>query len=101
MEISVVLNAHGDTPLVTDTIEAVQKWVGSNVLVVVDGASKEWYEKDIPAHKISGFWHACPKSPYRNITLGLMEAVKSGLIQIGIAIWSMMFFLHLIESNNI
>lgn len=77
MEISVILNAHGDTPLVTDTIEAVHKWVGNNVLVVVDGAAKEWYEKvDLPAHKISGFWHNCPKSPYRNITLGLMEAVK-------------------------
>jgi hypothetical protein len=76
MEISVILNAHGDTPVVTDTIEAVQRWVTSNTLVVVDGASKDWYKEDIPAHKLSGFWHNCPKSPYRNITLGLMEAYK-------------------------
>ncbi|CAE7860201.1 unnamed protein product [Symbiodinium microadriaticum] len=43
-----------------------------NVLVVVDGAAWDKF-KDIPlpAEKMKGFKHGVPKSPYRNVALGL------------------------------
>lgn len=77
MKIAVILNAHGDTPLVLDTIDAIKTWVTDDILVVIDGAARKWSENvDLPVVKLNGFRHNCPKSPYRNVTLGMMETVK-------------------------
>lgn len=79
MNIATILNVHGDTPTVLDTIDAVKTYVGQDVLVVADGATWESWGKDVklPVHKIQGFVHGYPKAPYRNLTLGLKAAVET------------------------
>lgn len=76
MKIATIINAHGNTELTKDTIDAAKTWVSDDILVIIDGASWENWGKDleIPAYKLDGFYHNVPKSPYRNITLALMQA---------------------------
>ena len=78
MKIAVTLNAHGNTELVLDTILSIKKHVTEDILVIVDGAKWESWGKitELPVHKICGFYHNYPKSPYRNITFGLMNTAK-------------------------
>lgn len=73
MKIATVLNAHGNTELVLDTLDSINCFVGRNTLVVVDGAHWESWGKDVklPAYKVEGFRHAFNRAPYRNLTLGL------------------------------
>ena len=72
MKIAAVLNVHSDPELAVDTLDSIFDHMTENVLVVVDGASWDQF-KDIPlpAEKMSGFRHGVPKSPYRNVALGL------------------------------
>lgn len=78
MEISVLINACGNTPLVGDSIEAIQTFVGKNILMVVDECYwKDWGEKAVfPVKKLQGLRHNYPKAPFRNITYGLYAAVQ-------------------------
>jgi hypothetical protein len=78
MKIATILNAHGETDLVLDTLDSIRYYVGSNVLVVVDGAFWNSWGRSIqlPAYKIEGFQHAYVKAPYRNLTLGLNTLVR-------------------------
>ena len=78
MKIAVILNAHGNTELVQDTLEAIHTWVGSKVVVLIDGATWNSWGRDanLSAYKLEGFYHNCPRSPYRNVTLGLMKAAE-------------------------
>jgi len=77
MKIATVLNAHGHTEMVQDTLDSIRTFVGNDILVVIDGASwNEWGEQlVVPAYKLKGFYHNYPKAPYRNLTLGLKTAV--------------------------
>lgn len=79
MEIAVVLNAHGNTDLVLDTLASIKRWVTNKVVVVVDGKAWPTWGKDVDlgVPKIEGFLHGVPSSPYRNYTLGLMTAVRT------------------------
>jgi len=79
MEIAVVLNAHGNTELVLDTLASVRKWVTDKVFVIADGASwQTWGQNvDLGVPKVEGFRHGAPCSPYRNYTLGLMVASQT------------------------
>jgi len=78
MRIAVTLMAHGDTECVRDTVESIRRFATDKILLLVDGAAWEGWGKDVdlPVYKMSGFYHNFPKSPYRNITLGLMNTVK-------------------------
>lgn len=77
MKIATVLNVHGNTELVLDTVDAIRTWVGPDVLLLVDGAAWGWAESlQVQAHKLKGFYHGVPKSPYRNVTLGLYNAIQ-------------------------
>jgi len=72
VKIATLLNAHGNTPLVLDTLSAIKMYVGDDILTLVDGCSWDWAEKiSLPCHKVKGFNHGYPKGPYRNLTLGL------------------------------
>lgn len=72
MELAVVLNVHGDPGLNIDTLDSIFKYATDNVLVVVDGAAWKNYSKcEMRAAKVKGFYHNVPKSPYRNMALGL------------------------------
>jgi len=79
MKIAAILNAHGNTELTNDTLESIRYWVTDNVVVLIDGNSWGSWGKDAPlqAHKLQGLIHNCTKSPYRNLTLSLMEASKT------------------------
>lgn len=73
MEIATVLNAHGAPEVIIDTLESIFTFMTDKVLVVVDGASWDRLgTTPLPAHKMKGFPHGIPKSPYRNMALGLM-----------------------------
>ena len=71
MEIATLLNTH--CPLTTaDTLESIMTFVGGSVIVSIDGAAwNSFKEIKLPAYKLKGFYHNCPKSPYRNVALGL------------------------------
>lgn len=79
MKIATVLNAHGNTPLVLDTIDAIKMWVSKDVAMIVDGAT--WVSWGIPAPipviKFQGFNHNYFRAPYRNLTLGLSNLANT------------------------
>ena len=78
LKIATVLNVHGGTEIVKDTLDSIKTWVGNKTLVVVDGAHWDWGQStELPAVKVQGFYHNCPKSPYRNMTFGLMQAART------------------------
>jgi hypothetical protein len=75
MKISCVLNVHGNTETVLDTLDAIKRWVTDDILVIVDGSKWEWGEQlVIPAHKMRGFVQHTSRSPYRNVALGIQQA---------------------------
>lgn len=76
MNIACVLNVHGDTELVLDTIDALRRWVTNDILVVVDGAKWDSWGKDVvlPAYKMCGSPQKHSRSPCRNVALGLKHA---------------------------
>lgn len=78
MQIATVLNAHGHTDLVMDTLDSIRTWVSDKVLVVVDGAKwDDWGAKvRLPVYKLKGFRHNSHRAPYRNVALGLQQATE-------------------------
>jgi hypothetical protein len=75
MDLAVVLNIHNDSDVVFDTIDSVLAWMTDKVLVIVDGVSwNKVKNTKFQVYKLEGFYHACQRAPYRNITLGLKEA---------------------------
>jgi hypothetical protein len=78
MEIATLLNAHGDTNLIIDTLASIFAHVGRNVLVLVDGVAwDDLRDVELPARKVCGFKHGVPKAPYRNVALGLSLLVET------------------------
>ena len=75
MEIAVILNAHENTELVKDTINAARSHATEKILVNINGATwADWgIGLDIPAHKMCGFIHNEDHSPYKNVAFGLMH----------------------------
>jgi hypothetical protein len=72
MKISVLLNTHGNIPLIEDTLDSIKKYMSKDILVIVDGANwDEVKDVNLGVHKVEGFYHHCAKAPYRNIALGL------------------------------
>lgn len=78
MKIAAVLNVHSDLDCVNDTIDSIRAFVTKDILVVVDGAKwDEFKNAEIKAGKIQGFYHNKPKSPYRNVALGLKTVFET------------------------
>jgi hypothetical protein len=74
MKIATVLNIHNNSEVVHDTLDSIRKYMTEDILVIVDGAHWSKLENvELPTYKLEGFRHDCPKSPYRNVTLGLKE----------------------------
>ena len=70
-----VLNVHSDVECAMDTIDSIKTFVGDKILVIIDGVYwDKWKDVSVPAHKMCGFKHGCPKSPYRNVALGIKSA---------------------------
>lgn len=78
MKIAVVLNTYCSPDVILDDVAAIKTWVTQDVILVIDGAA--WGEIgkiDYKVKTIKGFVHDYPKGPYRNATLGLMEAYST------------------------
>lgn len=72
MKIAVLLNVHENNPVVMDTIDSIRTHVTDDVLMLVDGlAWSQFDDFEAPVSKVCGFKHGIPKSPYRNMALGL------------------------------
>jgi hypothetical protein len=75
MKIATVLNVHADPKTIIDTCQSIFAHVGQNVLLLVNGSAWETLKDiDLPVCKVHGFNHNKPKSPYRNVALGLKMA---------------------------
>lgn len=78
MEIATLLNVHSHPDAILDTIDSIQTFVGDKILVLIDGAKwKEFEAVPLPVPKLEGFYHNKPKSPYRNVALGLSTLVDT------------------------
>jgi hypothetical protein len=72
MNISCILNAHSQPELIRDTLDSIFTFVTKKTLILIDGASWANFKNEhFDAPKIEGFYHNKPKSPYRNVALGL------------------------------
>ena len=72
MNLALLLNAHENSPVLKDTLDSIYAHATKDVLVIVDGVAWNQFEGfDSPASLMCGFKHGCPKSPYRNMALGL------------------------------
>lgn len=77
MEIAAVLNVHSNPDCVLDTIDSIKTFVTDKILVVVDGAKcDEFQQVAMPVHRVAGFSHNQPKSPYRNVALALKTGAE-------------------------
>jgi len=75
MKILTVLNVHSQVDTALDTLDSIFQYVGKDVLILVDGCAWDaWDKLSVPAHKLKGLKHGVPKSPYRNVALGLHSA---------------------------
>ena len=72
MKIATILNAHSDSKTIIDTCDSILEHVGPNILLLINGSTwEELKDIDLPVCKVRGFNHNVPKSPYRNVALGL------------------------------
>jgi hypothetical protein len=76
MEISVLINVHSNYQLVMDTIDSIRHYMTDKILLLVDGASKEFKATEFSVPKVNGFYHNVPKSPYRNMALGMQSLAE-------------------------
>lgn len=77
MEIAAIINAHSKPEVVNDTTESIQKYMTTNILAVIDGASRDFDNIPLPIPKVNGFKHSRPRSPFRNVALGLREVIAA------------------------
>jgi len=76
MKVSTFLNIHTNPELVFDTVDSIKTFVSKDILLVIDGCSSEFSGLKMPASYISGFNHGFPRSPYRNLALGLKQLTE-------------------------
>jgi hypothetical protein len=78
MELAVTINTHAKhTDVLLDSIDAISCYVSDKILVVVDAASWQYYNNvKLPAYKMEGLYHGCPKAPYRNVALALKTVTE-------------------------
>lgn len=78
MEIVTVINTHGVPEITLDTLDSVLTYMTDKVLLVIDEAGYNLYEKlPLKVPILQGFYHNFNKAPYRNVILGLMMAQKT------------------------
>lgn len=78
MEVAVVLNTHTDLLNTRDTLDSIYTHLGKKVLLIVDGLVWPTFEHEkFPIAKVKGFNHGIPKSPYRNVALGIKTLAET------------------------
>jgi hypothetical protein len=75
MKIAAIIQAHSDDDVVLDTIDSVKRWMTTDILTVMDGASWDGLDKDkfSSSHLVQGLNHGLPNNPYRNVFFGLKQ----------------------------
>lgn len=78
MKITTILNAHGNTELVADTVDSIKTYIGNDIVLLVDGATWETWGRDVklPVYKLRGYYHNYHINPYRNVALGLWKVYE-------------------------
>lgn len=76
MVVACVLSAHSHPETVLDTLDSVLTYMTKDVLVLIDGSSDLFRDRQIPAHRVYGLPHGLPRSLYRNTALGYKSAVE-------------------------
>jgi len=75
MKIAAIIQAHNDDGAVLDTIDSVKRWMTTDILTVMDGASWDGIDKDkfSSSYLVQGLNHGLPNNPYRNVFFGLKQ----------------------------
>lgn len=78
MKIAAIVSTHGSPDVTMDTVASVNYYMTNDVVLLVDGAGwHHFYPKySDNVCMLKGLYHNYPRSPYRNIVLGLMSAAK-------------------------
>lgn len=78
MEFACFVATHNNLALAEDTLDSFEFWANTKkAFILVDGAYWALFENAISSFEIlKGLRHGFPKSPYRNISFGLMELYK-------------------------
>lgn len=77
MEITAILNTHGNVEITKDTVDSILHYMTDRVLVVVDEANWHLFEdQEFEFHLLKGFYHNFYKAPYRNVVLGIATAAR-------------------------
>lgn len=72
MNLALLLNTHENSPVLEDTLDSIFTYATENVLILVDGLAWDQFKSfNGRANLMCGFRHGIPKSPYRNVALGL------------------------------
>lgn len=77
MDIATLIHTHADPGMTADTADSVKTWMTNHILVLVDGAGWHHFGSSsfpYPLHR--GLVHGRPRSPFRNILLGLAEIYR-------------------------
>lgn len=72
MEVTFVVNVHADPLTIIDSVDSIFTYGSSNILVLANGANwKDLSSLQVNVPKVKGLSHSVPRSPYRNVALGL------------------------------
>lgn len=78
MDLAVVINTHNQPDILRDSIDSILFYATKKILVVIDGAFwQDFKNESLNVAKIEGFYHNVPKSPYRNVALGLQKIFET------------------------
>jgi hypothetical protein len=77
MDITAIILTHGQLETTLDTIDSVLTYMTDKVLLVVDEVNWGMYATvECQASILKGFYHAYHRAPYRNVALGILNAVR-------------------------
>ncbi len=76
MEITAILNTHGQRETTLDTAISIKHYMTDQILLVVDEAGWSYFDDIKSISVLKGFYHNFDRNPYRNIILGLKMAAS-------------------------
>lgn len=78
MKLSTVLQVHSDPQIIIDTVHSILEYATDDILLLINGSSwSKLCNIDLNVNKVKGFRHDVPRSPYRNVALGLKMSYES------------------------
>ncbi len=78
MEITAIVNTHGNVKITKDTIDSILHYMTDQVRLVVDEAAWPQFEEEkFECHVLKALYHNFYKAPYKNVILGIATAVQN------------------------